>query len=75
MQLDVHQVYPGVALVVTGSESALFGAPADAFKAVKQYCMTHNLPFPRTLVAPQTLVANGAPQYNPEFFLSDFLFV
>ena len=75
MQLDVHQVYPGVALAVLGPDSALFGAPADAFKAVKQYCMTHNLPFPRTLVAPQTLVANEVPQYNPEFFLYDFLFV
>ena len=75
MQLDVHQVYPGVALAVMGTDSALFGAPADAFKAVKQYCMTHNLPFPRTLVAPQALVANQVPQYNPEFFLYDFLFV
>ncbi|MBT6434400.1 MAG: cyclic nucleotide-binding domain-containing protein [Deltaproteobacteria bacterium] len=75
MRFEVHAVYPGVALAVVGQQSVLFGVPADAFKAVKQHCMDHNLPFPRTLVAPQSMLINATPQFNPEFFLYDFLFV
>lgn len=75
MRFDVHSVYPGVALAVVGEQSVLFGVPADAFKAVKQHCMDHYLPFPRTLVAPQAMLVNATPQFNPEFFLYDFLFV
>lgn len=73
--LDVHRPYPGVALVVTDRGSILFGAPADAFKATKRYCAQHGLPFPRVLVAPRRLVAHANPQFAPEFFLYDFLFV
>ena len=62
-------------MAVVGEQSVLFGVPADAFKAVKQHCMDHNLPFPRTLVAPQEMLINATPQFNPEFFLYDFLFV
>ena len=75
MRFEVHAVYPGVCLAVVGEQSVLFGVPADAFKAVKQHCMDHNLPFPRTLVAPQEMLVNATPQFNPEFFLYDFLFV
>lgn len=75
MRFEVHGVYPGVALAVVGQQSVLFGVPADAFKAVKQHCMDHNLPFPRTLVAPQSMLINATPQFNPEFFLYDFLSV
>lgn len=75
MTLDIHRPYPGVALVVTDHGSVLLGAPADAFKATKKYCQDHNLPFPRELVAPQKLLVEAAPQFNPEFFLYDFLFV
>lgn len=73
--LDVHYPYPGVALVVTDQGSVLLGAPADAFKATKAFCKEHQLPFPRVLVAPQRLVAHANPQFAPEFFLYDFLFV
>jgi CRP-like cAMP-binding protein len=55
--------------------SVLFGAPADAFKATKKYCLDHDLPFPRELVAPQELLVEACPQFNPEFFLYDFLFI
>ena len=72
MRFEVHAVYPGVSLAVVGEQSVLFGVPADAFKAVKQHCMDHNLPFPRTLVAPQDMLVNATPQFNPEFFLYDF---
>lgn len=75
MTLSIHRPYPGVALVVTARGSVLLGAPADAFKATKRYCQRHELPFPRTLVASQTLLIDAAPQFNPEFFLYDFLFV
>src|SRR5690349_1263158 len=75
MTLDIHRPYPGVALVVTDRGSVLFGAPADAFKATKKYCADRSLPFPRELVAPQRLLVEAAPQFNPEFFLYDFLFV
>lgn len=75
MTLVTHTPYPGVALVVTDHGSVLFGAPADAFKATKQYCTQAEAPFPRVLVAPQTMLALAYPQFNPEFFLYDFLFV
>jgi CRP-like cAMP-binding protein/glyoxylase-like metal-dependent hydrolase (beta-lactamase superfamily II) len=75
MSLDVHRPYPGVALVTTERGSALLGAPADAFKATKAYCQQHDLPFPRVLIAPTTLLVEATPQFNPEFFLYDFLFV
>src|SRR5688572_8695097 len=75
MALAIHRPYPGVALLVTEHGSVLLGAPADAFKATKQYCNQHQLPFPRVLVAPQRLVAEANPQFAPEFFLYDFLFV
>lgn len=75
MTLDIHRPYQGVALVVTDNGSVLLGAPADAFKATKKYCQDHDLPFPRELVAPQALLVAAAPQFNPEFFLYDFLFV
>ncbi len=75
MSFSIHRPYPGVALVVTDTGSVLLGAPADAFKATKQYCQTHNLPFPRVLVAPQRLIVDANPQFAPEFFLYDFLFV
>ena len=75
MTLDIHRPYPGVALAVTEHGSVLLGAPADAFKATKKYCGDHNLPFPRVLIAPQELLVEAAPQFNPEFFLYDFLFV
>jgi hypothetical protein len=73
--LEVHRPYPGVALVAVPQGSVLFGAPADAFKATKKYCNEHKLQFPRVLVAPQRLVADANPQFAPEFFLYDFLFV
>jgi CRP-like cAMP-binding protein len=75
MTLDLHRPYPGVALVVSEWGAVLFGAPADAFKATKKYCADHKLPFPRQLIAPQHLLVEAAPQFNPEFFLYDFLFV
>jgi CRP-like cAMP-binding protein/glyoxylase-like metal-dependent hydrolase (beta-lactamase superfamily II) len=75
MTLEVHRPYPGVALVVTEYGSVLLGAPTDAFKATKSFCNTHQLPFPRALVAPQSLLVDANPQFNPEFFLYDFLFV
>lgn len=75
MPLSVHRPYPGVALVNTDDGSVLLGAPADAFKAVKAYCNEHKVPFPRTLVAPQIALAHATPQFVPEFFLYDFLFI
>ena len=75
LKFTAHKFYPGVTLVVSGEESILFGVPNDAFKATKQYCTDHKLPFPRTLVAPPRMVVMGTPQFNPEFFLYDFLFV
>ncbi len=75
MTLDIHRPYQGVVLVVTDKGSALIGAPADAFKATKKYCQDHDLPFPRELVSPQSMLVAAAPQFNPEFFLYDFLFV
>ncbi len=75
MPLAIHRPYPGVALVVTDDGSVLLGAPADAFKAVKAYCTAHKLAFPRTLVAPRQTLAHATPQFVPEFFLYDFLFV
>src|SRR5690606_31693852 len=66
MTLDIHRPYPGVALVVTDRGSVLLGAPADAFKATKKYCADRDLPFPRELVAPQQLLVEAAPQFNPE---------
>lgn len=75
LKFTTHNFYPGVTLVVCGEESILFGVPNDAFKATKQYCTDHKLPFPRTLVAPPKMVVMGTPQFNPEFFLYDFLFV
>ncbi len=75
MPLAIHRPYPGVALVVTDDGSVLLGAPADAFKAVKAYCNTHKLAFPRVLVAPRHTLAHATPQFVPEFFLYDFLFV
>ncbi|MEK7703589.1 MAG: cyclic nucleotide-binding domain-containing protein [Myxococcota bacterium] len=71
----MHRPYPGVALVATEHGSVLLGAPADAFKATKRYCQEHGLPFPRVLVAPQTMLVAATPQFAPEFFLYDFLFV
>ncbi|MBI3179333.1 MAG: cyclic nucleotide-binding domain-containing protein [Deltaproteobacteria bacterium] len=75
MSLDVHRPYPGVALLVHERGSLLLGAPTDAFKATKRYCEQHQLPFPRVLVAPQRLLVAATPQFNPEFFLYDFLFM
>ena len=75
MPTSIHRPYPGVALVNTDDGAVLIGAPADAFKAVKAYCNEHKLPFPRTLVAPQVALANATPQFVPEFFLYDFLFI
>ena len=71
----IHRPYPGVALVVTEKGSALLGAPADAFKATKAYCQKHSVAFPRVLVAPQRLLAYANPQFVPEFFLYEFLFI
>jgi hypothetical protein len=73
--MEVFYPYPGVALAVCARGSVLIGAPADSFKAVKQLCAARGLPFPRTLVAPPTLLANTVPQFVPEFFLYDYLFV
>ncbi|MBI5511147.1 MAG: cyclic nucleotide-binding domain-containing protein [Deltaproteobacteria bacterium] len=75
MSLEVHRPYPGVALVVTDFGSVLIGAPTDAFKVAKHYCEQRQVPFPRVLVAPQRLLVGATPQFNPEFFLYDFLFV
>lgn len=75
MTLDIHRPYPGVALVATDRGSVLLGAPADAFKATKSYCERHKVPFPRVLVAPTQMLVEAVPQFNPEFFLYDFLFV
>ncbi len=75
MPLAIHRPYPGVALVVTDDGSVLLGAPADAFKAVKAYCNTHKIAFPRVLVAPRQTLAHATPQFVPEFFLYDFLFI
>ncbi len=75
MALDLFRPYPGVALLTTERGSVLLGAPTDAFKATKALCQAHNLAFPRVLVAPQRLLCGGHPQFNPEFFLYDFLFV
>jgi hypothetical protein len=71
----VYRPYPGVALVVTPWGSVLLGAPADAFKATRRFCDQHALPFPKVLVAPPRLVVQAVPQFVPEFFLYDFLFV
>ena len=73
--LEVHRFYPGVALVVTELGSVLLGVPTDAFKATKHYCTNAGLPFPRILVTPNKMLINAAPQFNPEFFLYDFLFI
>ncbi|MBN1962341.1 MAG: cyclic nucleotide-binding domain-containing protein [Deltaproteobacteria bacterium] len=73
--LDVHRPYPGVILLVSTNGSVLFGAPADAFKATKACCQRYKLPFPRVLVAPQRMLVDFTPQFAPEFFLYDFLFV
>ncbi len=73
--LDVYRPYPGVALVVVEEDSILLGAPADAFKATKAFCQKHTLPFPRVLVSPERRLAHASPQFVPEFFLYDFLFV
>ena len=75
MTLEIHRPYAGVALVVTKRGSTLLGAPADAFKATKSYCEHHKIPFPRVLVAPPQMLVDAVPQFNPEFFLYDFLFV
>ena len=75
MSLTLHHPHPGVVLVVTDRGSVLLGAPADAFKATKRLCATHDVPFPRVLVAPQKLLTQATPQFNPEFFLYEFLFV
>lgn len=75
MTISIHRPYPGVALVETEHGSVLLGAPADAFKATKRYCQEHGLAFPRVLVAPQTMLVAATPQFAPEFFLYDFLFV
>lgn len=75
MTFEVYRPYPGVALVCTKHASVLLGAPADAFKATKALCALKELPFPRSLVAPSRLLVGGAPQFAPEFFLYDFLFV
>ncbi len=75
MTLDIHRPHPGVVLVVSQYGSVLLGAPADAFKATKKYCNEHNLPFPREIVSPQRMLVQASPQFNPEFFLYDFLFV
>ncbi len=75
MSLEVHHVYPGVALVITGDRAVLLGAPADAFKATKSFCNQTQKPFPRVLVAPERMLVGATPQFNPEFFLYDFLFV
>jgi len=73
--LEIHRPYPGVALVVTEFGSILLGVPTDAFKATKRYCTDTGLPFPKVLVAPQKMLVRSAPQFNPEFFLYDFLFI
>ena len=73
--LEIHRPYPGVALVVTELGSVLLGVPTDAFKATKRYCTDAGLPFPKILVAPQQMLVGAAPQFNPEFFLYDFLFI
>ncbi len=75
MPLKVHRPYPGVALVATDEGTILLGAPADAFKAVKAYATQHKIAFPRILVAPRQAIAHATPQFVPEFFLYDFLFV
>lgn len=75
MAFEIHRPYPGVALIVTELGSILMGAPTDAFKATRKYCTDHELPFPKVLVAPTDMLARYVPQFNPEFFLYDFLFV
>ncbi len=73
--MQVYRPYPGVALVVCPTGSVLVGAPTDAFKATKALCAAQNLPFPRVLVAPPALLSQTVPQFVPEFFLYDYLFV
>ncbi len=75
MSLDIFSPYPGAKLALTSRGSILFGAPSDAFKATKYFCNQHSIPFPRILVAPQTLLVAATPQFSPEFFLYEFLFV
>ena len=75
MSFAVFNLYPGTAFVAVNGKTVLFGAPADAFKAVKNACATLHLAMPRTLVAPPRLVVDGIAQFVPEFFLYDLLFV
>lgn len=75
MPLELHRPYPGVVLLPTSHGSILFGAPADAFKATKAYCQRTSVPFPRILVAPERMIVDQTPQFAPEFFLYDFLFM
>ncbi|MEO1170772.1 MAG: MBL fold metallo-hydrolase [Myxococcota bacterium] len=67
--------WPGLALFTTERGTVLYGAPADAFKATKSYCTENNVAMPVVLAAPKTSLVDSAPQFVPEFFLYDFLFV
>lgn len=75
MSIDAHTPWPGMALFTTEHGSILYGVPADAFKATKVYCTKHDLAMPIVLVSPQEGLVDSAPQFVPEFFLYDFLFI
>lgn len=75
MAITALEPWPGLALFITERGAVLYGAPADAFKATKQFCTENGLPMPVVLAAPKTGLVNSAPQFVPEFFLYDFLFV
>ncbi len=75
MPIVTHKLWPGMVLFETEHGTVLCGVPADAFKVTKSYCTEHRLPMPVVLAAPKRGLVDCAPQFVPEFFLYDFLFV
>lgn len=75
MSITTHTPWPGMVLFETEHGTILCGIPADGFKVIKTYCGEHDLPMPVVLAAPKRGLVDSAPQFVPEFFLYDFLFV
>ncbi|MEL6545728.1 MAG: MBL fold metallo-hydrolase, partial [Myxococcota bacterium] len=75
MAIVAHKPWPGMVLFETERGTVLCGVPADAFKATKKFCTENDLPMPVVLAAPKQGLVDSAPQFVPEFFLYDFLFV
>ena len=74
LKFTAHKFYPGL----TGCQRRRIN-PLSAFqRRVQSHQAILYRPqaaIPRTLVAPLRMVVMGTPQFNPEFFLYDFLFV